>query len=273
MEVMTIKIWIPVLLGIQFYGKWNLYSIRKHYNKGYCGHDMFVITATALGTSESLYQCMHSREQTGQVYTPNIPDFYFNHMNAANFRTGPRANLTAAKDGIAYIFPIPSESPLRNCSGTVVSLQYCYQARNIDIGMNQFVFKFLSLVKNGLDFTVSDNIRISTIPQNRMCTRWGRQKQQIICCDNTSLQPTNQFIIPPTINYSFGVVVRNQRSFRLLTFAPSAMKYHVGQYQASLGTNSPSGTFTLTDTNCIQSSSLLLLRFFMSKNGSLLLSY
>ena len=234
----------------------------------YSGHDMFVITATALGTSESLYQCIHSRKQTGQVYTPNIPDFYFNDMNAANFRTGRKANLTAARNGTTYIFPIPSKSPLYNCSGTVVSLQYCYQARDRDIGMNQRVFNFLSLVKNGLDFTVSKKIRIRTSPQNSTCTQWGRNQQQIICCDSTSLQPTDRFKIPPT-NYSFGVVVRNQRSFRLLTFAPSAMKYHVGQYQASLGMNGPSGTFTLTDANCAQSSSLLLLR--LSKNGSLLL--
>ena len=262
MTVMTTKIWIPVLLGLQFYGKWNLYSIRKHYNKGYCCHDMFVITATALGTSESLYQCMHSKEQTGQVYTPNIPDFYFNDMNAANFRTGRKANLTAAMNRITYIFPIPSESPLRNCSGTVVSLQYCYQARNRDIGMNQSIFSLLSLVKNGSDFTVSNKIQIRTSPQNSICTQWGRNQQQIICCDSTSLQPTDRFMILPT-NYSFGVVVR---SLRLLTFATSAMEYHAEQFLASLGVNSPNGTFTLTDANRTQSSSLLLLRFFIGKN-------
>ena len=224
---------------------------------------MFLITATALGTSESLYQCTHSIEQTGQVYTPNIPDFYFNDMNAANFRTGPKANLTAARNGTTYIFPIPSESPLRNCNGTVVSLQYCYQARNRDIGMNQSVFNILSLVKNGLDFSVSNKIQITTSPRNRICTQ--RNQQQIICCDNTSLQPTDRFEIPPT-NYSFGVVVGNRRSFRPLAFVSSAMEYRAEQYQASLGVNGPSRTFTLTDTNHIQSSSLLLLRFFIGKN-------
>ena len=227
--------------------------------------DMFVITATALGTSESLYQCMHSKEQTGQVYTPNIPDFYFSDMNAANFRTGPKANLTAAKDGIIYIFTIPPESSLRNCSGTVVSLQYCYQARNRDIGMNQSIFNLLFLVKNGLNFTVSNKIQIRTSPQNSTCTQSGQNQQQIICCDSTSLQPTDRFEIPPT-NYSFGVVVGNQRS-RLLAFVPSAMEYRAEQYQASLGVNGPRRTFTLTDANRNQSSSLLLLRFFIGKNN------
>ena len=226
--------------------------------------DMFVITATALGTSESLYQCMHSREQTGQVYTPNIPDFYFNDMNAANFRTGRKANLTAARNRITYIFPIPSESPLRNCSGTVVSLQYCYQARKSDIRNNRsFFINFLSLIKNGLEFTVSNKIQIRTSPQNRICTRWGQNQQQIICCDSTSLQPTDRFMILPT-NYSFGVVVR---SLQLLTFAPSAMEYRAEQYLASLGVNGPNGTFMLTDANRNQSSSLLLLRFFIGKNN------
>ena len=235
---------------------------QESYLRLYSGHDMFIITATALGTSESLYQCMHSKEQTGQVYTPNIPDFYFNDINAANFRTGPRANLTAAMNGITYIFPIPSESPLlRNCSGTVVSLQYCYQARNRDIGMNQSIFSLLSLVKNGSDFTVSNKIQIRTSPQNSICTQSGQNQQQIICCDSTSLQPTDRFEIPPT-NYSFGVVVGNRRS-RLLAFVPSAMEYRADQYQASLGVNGSSGTFTLTDSNHIQSSSLLLLRFFI----------
>ena len=140
----------------------------------------------------SIFQCQSSSDQNGLVYTPNIHDFYFNNVNAANFRTGGGANLTTPISGATYIFTIPSESPLRNCSGTVVSLQYCYQARDRDIGMTRDVLDFLTLVQNGLQYTVSSSLTIQTTPRSSICTDTSGSIQQT-CYDTSSLNANDQF--------------------------------------------------------------------------------
>ncbi len=80
-----------------------------------------------------------------QVYTPNIPDEYFNDTNAVDFRTGDEANLTNTENGARYFFTVPAESTSRNCSGDVVSIQYCYQARDSDRDTNSIVFNLLAV--------------------------------------------------------------------------------------------------------------------------------
>ena len=221
----------------------------------------------------SIFQCQSSSDQNGLVYTPNIPDFYFNDMNAANFRTGGRANLTTSQDGITYIFTIPPESPLmRNCSGTVVSLQYCYQARDSDIGRNRNIFNLLFLTQNGMDFTVNGMITRQAHPRNNTCTDPNSEAIQQICCETRSLTGLNiydRFHIPFS-SFAFGVVITDG-NVRPLTFTTSATEYHVEQYQAALGANGPSlgNTFTLTENNQVNNGASLLFRFFI---GSLLWS-
>ena len=227
---------------------------------GYCGHDMFVITATALGTSESLYQCTHSREQ---VYTPNIPDFYFSHMNPAVFTT---VNLTASQHGVTYIFTIPSESPLRNCTGTVVNLEFCYQARNEDKRKRIEIFKFLSLIQNGSKFSVSRRFNVSTNPQRRICTN-PPMSSKLICCDVKPLGSRNNKVSITSTNFTFGIVIQNQHA-RLLAFGPSATKYHAEQYQVALGfRHSRGATFMLNESTLLNNQSLLLLRFLLGKSN------
>ncbi len=51
-----------------------------------------------------------SSDQSGLVYTPNIPDVYFNDTNAVDFRTGDEANLTNTENGARYFFTVPAES-------------------------------------------------------------------------------------------------------------------------------------------------------------------
>ena len=163
--------------------------------------------------------------------------------------------------GVTYIFTIPSESTVqRNCSGRVMSIQYCYQARNEDIGNSRDVFHLLSLVQDGLQFTVSTNVIIQTTPQNSICSDFPGSLRQI-CCDTTSLSVSDQFQIPPS-TYTFGVVIINN-NVKLLAFANDVREYQVEQYQILLGLSFPPGNkFTLTE-NAQMNGSLLLLRFLI----------
>ena len=120
---------------------------------------------------------------------------FFLALQPENIRTGGGANLTRSHTrGVTYIFTVPPESPLRNCSGTVVSLQYCYQARNRDRENNRTVFNILSLTQNGMSFRVNRRIFIRTIPPDSICTSIGNRRQ--ICCDNTTLRNFNRFQLP-----------------------------------------------------------------------------
>ena len=194
---------------------------------------------------------------------PIIPDFYFNDSNAAaNFRTDDSANLTQSQfRRVAYIFTIPPESSLRNCSGTVVSLQYCYQARNRDIERNRpvNVFIFLSLTQNGMRFTVNRQMFIRTTPANTICTNSSGSIEQI-CCDTTTLNTNNQLQLSSS-NFSFGVVITNG-NVRPLAFTTSSTEYHVKQYRTSLGNSET--MFTLSSNEKVNDS-FLLFRFVIGK--------
>ena len=93
--------------------------------------------------SSSLFQCQSSSDQSGLVYTPNIPDEYFNDVNVANFRT---SSLNVKGKRATHIFTIPPELVSRNCSGSLVSIQYCYRARDRDIDILQTIFILSSLI-------------------------------------------------------------------------------------------------------------------------------
>lgn len=206
-------------------------------------------TSTSLGMS-SLFQCQLSTEQSGQVFTPNIPDFYFNHNNIANFSG---SNLTTSRMGFTYIFTIPSMSAQRNCSGTVVAIQYCYQHSNAVMGSGRNAFHFLILTRNESQFRVKQNFVITT----NTCTS-GRKKG--ICCDRIALNVSDQFQINSTV-LTFGVVVGD---VSLLAFANTATEYNIEQFQVSIGTVGAliSNTFNLHGAN-VTGQSLLLLRFFI----------
>ena len=166
-------------------------------------------------------------------------------------------------NGITHIFTFPSESVQRNCSGRVVSIQYCYQAKNSERDERQNVFNFLSLVQepvhNGVKFTVNSSIIIQTTPEDSICSNPLGNIQQV-CCDTTFLSATNQFQIPPS-TYTFGVVIINN-NVKPLAFVNTVTEYHVEQYQASLGNLSPGSIFTLTENTQVNGS-LLLVRFII----------
>ena len=196
----------------------------------------------------SLFHCQFLSEESELVYTPNIPDSYFNDSNAARFRTCEGGNCLARSSRRTYIFTIPSESVQCNCSGRVVSIQYCYQARDSDIGKRRNVFNFLSLVQepvqDGVQFTVYSSITIQTTPEDSICSDPPGYIQQI-CCDTTSLI---EFQIPlPSSNYTFGVGIINN-NVRPLVFTNSVTEYRVGpSYITNNPPTSPGTMFTLRE--------------------------
>ena len=192
----------------------------------------------------SLLRCQSS-DRSGLVYTPNIPDFYFNVTNAAAFSLDSRVTNKST-----FIFTITSESLLRNCNGTVVSLQYCYQARNGDMGN----ITFLSLAQNGMQVKVNKRISMRTTPQNNKCI--GDTEQ--ICCVTGDLQPRQRFKITSSM-YSFGVVINGRRP---LSFTTLATENYLKQYQVPVGMDTRM-RFTLSEDDRLNNPSFILLRFLI----------
>ena len=166
--------------------------------------------------------------------------------------------VTGSQSGFTYIFTLPSESVQHNCSGRVESIQYCYQARNRDLGLTRNVFNFLSLVQEPVvQFTVNSSITIQTTPEISICSDPPGIDIEQICCDTTFLSATNQFQIPPS-TYTFGVGIINN-NVKPLALTNTVTEYRVEQYQGTLGNLSPESMFTLTE-NVQVNQPLLLLR-------------
>ena len=138
-----------------------------------------------------------------------------------------------------------------------MSIEYCYRARDIDINGARDVFNLLAADRNGLQFTITDNIIIQTTPQNSICTNPPGGIQQI-CCDTTPLSGLQI----PSSEHTFGIVITNVDTLPL-GFLHSVMDYRVEQFQISLGSNGPSSgsTVTLTEGNILTDRALLLIRF------------
>ena len=200
--------------------------------------------------SAALFQCQHSTHQDGQVFIPNIPDLYFDHTNVA-FKI---SELMRSRNGYTYFFTIPPE---RNCSGTVVAIQYCYGAGQNRINNEQDVFSFHSVTRDGFVFTVTSSFTVRTTPQESKCTDVEINGQtRYLCCDTTTLSAENQFCISPK-SYTFGVTIVNHRVLPI-TFRNNP-EFVVEQYQGSLGITLPAGTsYTLTELTEVNGGLLLM---------------
>ena len=210
-------------------------------------------------TVSPLYQCQSSLEQSGQVFIPNIPDFYFTPENAASFR-GNGGNLTTiTQRGTTYIFTLPALSAQRNCSGTVLSIQHCFQARARDIGQVRRVFDLLNVTIDGGQFTVNERFSVEATLQEEMCADPPGSVERV-CCTNGSLQ----FRLPAS-SFVFGVVITDN-NIRLLTFTSAVTEYDVERWVRQPSGNygpMPGDTFSAGDSQTDRS--LLLLRFFLGK--------
>ncbi len=175
-------------------------------------------------------------------------------MNAA---TEPIVPANTIDLDVTYIFTIPSEQTLqRNCSGGVVSIQYCYEANNVNIGETD-IFNLLSLdsIQTGNDFRVDSSIPIRSTPSNEICV--PQVSGTVWCCDNTPLS-NNEFSIP-SYEYTFGVVTFNG------VVTPLAFNDTVGTYEVdriAFNAGIPSVGSTVA-AGVLEQDSLLLLRFFI----------
>lgn len=230
---------------------------------------IYIYAFTELGYAQSfispvessLFQCQLSSDQSGQVFTPNIPDVYF---NLAAFRNDLRVDFTfkLLRRGTTYILTIPPESVQRNCSGSAMAIQYCYQVRDIS---QIATFEFLSLTRDRLQFTMKRTLLRRSIPTNHICSSINITNSGIslyICCDISRIEDTTSLQIPSS-SYTFGVTVRD---VRLVAFAKSTTEYRFEQFQTMLDSTfpTPSDTsFTLNKTDRLSAQSLPLLRFFI----------
>ena len=218
--------------------------------------------------SAALFQCQHSTHQDGQVFTPNIPDYYFNHTNADNFaRLGMDSLLTQPSNKVIYFFTIPPESAERNCSGTVVAIQYCYRVHKDDINSAQDVFSFHSVTRDGFVFIVNSSFTVKTTPHlESECT--NIMGMHYFCCDTATLSADNQLSISPE-SYIFGVTVDNE-----VTPYAFNKEFVVDQFQLSIegSTTISAGTsYTLTESMLVNGG-LLLMRLIGNNNAPIFIS-
>ena len=177
-----------------------------------------------------MFQCQPSSDQIGQVYTPNIPDFYFDPSNVSTSESDGSLSSnfpsTINRRQTVYIFPIPIES---ECSGTVVAIQYCYSGRESNLNRRLTVVQnFLALDGNGI---ITNSITpIESVPSNDKCVA---SSGRIHCCDTVHLRQEQQFEIPPTlVPFAFGLRINIQNSDgHLLTFSNLSHGYVVNGYQ------------------------------------------
>ena len=212
-------------------------------------------------TESSLFQCQPTTDQSGQVFTPNIPDSYFNHANALALTQ--QGNLTTLLGGRArgtvFVFTIPPEA---TCSGTVMAFEFCYQTSDQEIDKSRDFFRFVSLTRNELQFTVIDfdPIRIRANAQTAICSVLVEDgdNSQYICCETQTLQADEQFQTPS----SFGVVLGQTDESLFLTFSGVNTEFQFPHFQG-IPTGDPDkmdDTFTFIEGDLQNEGSLLLLR-------------
>ena len=216
--------------------------------------------------SAALFQCQHSTHQDGQVFTPNIPDLYF---DPASFTGSMKSSVSESRNGFTYIFTIPPESAERNCSGTVVAIQYCYRVHQNFIDSTQDVFLFHSVTRDGFVFTVTSSFTVRTTPhQESECTQISGNFY--LCCDTTTLSADNQLSISPE-SYTFCVTIIDNE---VIPYAfTDDTEFVVEQFQAGIGTNIQAGTsYTLTESIRVIGG-LLLMRLIGKNDNSFISSY
>ena len=209
--------------------------------------------------SAALFQCQHSTLQDGQVFIPNIPDTQF---DPARFSNNGQVNqlLTQPNPGATYFFTVPPESAERNCSGTVVAIQYCYSFYFNGNQMNRDVFSIHSVTRDGVVFTVTSSFTVRTTPLDGECNTMSGNS---FCCDTTTLSADNQLSITPDA-YSFGVTILGD-DVMSYAFGDDTM-FVVERFQAtSLGTTIPPGT-SYDSMQSGVTGGLMLMRLFIGKS-------
>ena len=198
-----------------------------------------------------LFQCQSSTNQSGQIFTPNIPDLYFD----ASTIWSNRDNFTqdVPETGLTHIYTIPTDSEGHNCSGTAVAIQYCFETNFTNVMRSSFDFLILDQEELQLEFTVSRRIQLGPSIIN-LCSTVSTDV--LTCCTTEDLSSAEQFQISSS-PFTFGILPR----FALLYSIPT--ENSVRQYEAMVANSgAPNTTFTATSA---ESNSLLMMRLIIGK--------
>lgn len=207
--------------------------------------------------SPFLCQPLGNGQQQQQVYTPNIPDFYFDPETAVAFGSSPVQNLTVTTIINTFIYTLPPESAQqRNCTGPVTAIEYCYLATELDIVFGSLIeiFDLHILTRVGeSQFQIEQSISIQSIPTSGKCHL--APPFNVACCETTTLSGGDVFSLPPS-EFVFGVTVALTQ---LLIFADSAVEYNVQHLEVQSALLS--GSFAVSVLDSLTSESLILMRF------------
>ena len=206
-----------------------------------------------------MYQCQISADQGGLVYTPNIPDAHFTEESAAQASAGVIPTLEKASNGVTYFFTLPPLSPERNCSGTVMAIQFCYHAelKTNEFGVLRDIFEFLVTDRRDQLITINSRFHVEAASSATNCVV-GRSRMGINtphdCC--TLYEPPNELLIP-TSSFTFGIRILNDMNFTPYVFGPRVQEFHAEQFQTAATGDSFHLSNSLTDR------ALFLLRFLL----------
>ena len=192
------------------------------------------------------------------MITPSIPDFYFDHRVAVDFRTGNDANLTGTGKYVSFLFTMPFE-----CNGTVTAIQSCYQIKNGSYDSVQYL-KFQVFTRNGSFYNATETFNITAKPSISKCNRTNNRNQpnQIVCCETTSLETKHSFSISSLTSFTYGITLLSVDNVRLLRISKT---YFMEQYRFE---KMLPEMFSLSSDQLMINWSALLLRLIVRKYNS-----
>ena len=207
---------------------------------------------------DQLLECQPT-DQSREFWIPNIPSSYFITQDAGTFRTSEEHTLdTADKD--TYVFTIPAESAERNCSGNVLAIQYCYEARSNDYNDDIKILDILLLVRDDFHFTVNSSFPVEASPNSAICVDPDDKDIDRVCCDTLTLDPNIQSLTIPPSSFTIGYTVVDN-NVRPLQFVDTITAYQADRFVTG-GTPSAGDTFML-ESDDREVGPILLLRFLI----------
>lgn len=154
----------------------------------------------------------------------------------------------------AYIYSVPSSV---NCSGMVSALGYCY--RIATLGSEQLILTLLTLEQKGLNFVITNAIRVLNTPTDQICSEAFDLQY---CCDSYALQEVDRFRLPAS-NFTFAIVPSS--SATLLRFNDAVYpQYQVEHYQQNTA-GLETGDSILVSVGSTSNTALLLFQFMISE--------
>ena len=208
----------------------------------------------------SLLQCQSKSEDSKEVFLPNIPDEIFDHESISDLRINESAELIPVDD-MTFVFDLPPVPAERSCSGTIIAIEFCYQIESINLEDRTNSFNYLTLSRNGQQYTVIDRLRVRTTPSQSICVNSTAPDSEdfLVCCDRESRR---EFMMTPS-EYSFAILTRNAQ---MLTFSNSASEYNLEHARIALrGSGNRNSTFTVSESDRFTNKSLPLVRFILGK--------